>query len=127
MKKKLPPSQSAFNTLLRDYKKDRNKTTTPFSLTNEDFRFLTSSNCFYCGSPPSKSVLNGQGKNSKKFNGDYIYNGIDRIDNSVGYVIENCVSCCLICNRAKRDLHKSDFIKWIKKISEYSLNINFVY
>ncbi len=44
--------------------------------------------------------------------------GIDRVDNSVGYEVDNCVPCCGVCNRMKRDLTKDQFIDHVHKISE---------
>lgn len=39
-------------------------------------------------------------------------NGLDRIDNSLGYIADNVVSCCWICNRAKRELSLEEFNEW---------------
>jgi deoxycytidylate deaminase len=30
--------------------------------------------------------------------------GIDRIDNNVGYTIDNCVACCRVCNWMKMQM-----------------------
>lgn len=49
-------------------------------------------------------------------------NGIDRLDNTIGYVLNNCVPCCRQCNTMKMDypvdifLHKVDTI-YNKQIS----------
>ena len=32
-------------------------------------------------------------------------NGIDRVDNAKGYILENCIPCCKHCNRMKHILH----------------------
>lgn len=42
--------------------------------------------------------------------------GIDRTDNSTGYILENCIPCCDICNYMKNDLSKDKFIYKISKI-----------
>lgn len=34
---------------------------------------------------------------------DPIGNGLDRIDNSIGHVKSNCVTCCKVCNAARMD------------------------
>lgn len=81
-----------------------------FNLTLEEFEFLTSQNCYYCGRPPSTVSKTRQSW------GNYIYNGIDRKDNKIGYEIENCVSCCFICNQAKMDMPIEDFESWIKDL-----------
>jgi hypothetical protein len=48
--------------------------------------------------------------------GNYVYNGIDRIDSSIGYVIENCISCCGRCNVAKMSESQQDFLSWIDRV-----------
>jgi len=47
-----------------------------------------------------------------------IYNGIDRVDNAIGYLTDNCVACCKVCNRAKLQMSKNEFFDHIKKIYE---------
>jgi len=71
-----------------------------FSLTRKQFVEIVSGPCFYCG------------ENEKK-------RGIDRQNNSVGYISSNCVSCCWKCNRMKNCLHSKEFIYHIKKILDY--------
>ena len=71
-------------------------------------------NCHYCGIVPS-NIIGQQGRYRNSW-GDYYYNGIDRID-SIGYVTENCVSCCRTCNIAKLDMSYDDFKKHIRKIA----------
>ena len=39
-----------------------------------------------------------------------------RLDNYKGYTIDNCVSCCKICNRAKGSLPLETFQKWIERL-----------
>jgi hypothetical protein len=46
-------------------------------------------------------------------NGEFVYNGIDRLDCAIGYQPNNVVSCCAICNRAKGDMPFEAFIEWI--------------
>lgn len=45
------------------------------------------------------------------------YNGIDRIDNAVGYIGNNCVPCCRWCNWAKGRRDVNDFVKWLRWVS----------
>ena len=46
-------------------------------------------------------------------------NGIDRIDSSKGYSVDNCVPCCAKCNYAKHDLSIDDFKNHIEKIYKH--------
>jgi hypothetical protein len=65
-------------------------------LTFEQHSLLVTSPCFYCGEDPL--IL------ETRF-------GIDRVDNSVHYIIGNCVTACWFCNRAKNEFHVEDFIR----------------
>lgn len=48
--------------------------------------------------------------------------GIDRVDNSIGYLIENCVTCCWECNNAKRANSVQEFKQWIIRVYNKSGN-----
>lgn len=101
---------SGKNKLLRQYKKSASLRGFSYTLSVEEFTNLTQSPCHYCGIPPSRIS-----KKSSDF-GVYIYNGIDRKDNTLGYDFNNCVSCCYECNLFKHSMPYEDFISIIKKI-----------
>lgn len=82
-----------------------------FSLTLEEFKQLCSSNCYYCNGEPSGKMRSGREKR----------NGIDRINNSIGYELLNCVSCCWNCNRMKGTLSHEEFLSHIDKIHNHQL------
>jgi hypothetical protein len=42
--------------------------------------------------------------------------GVDRIDSDNGYLIDNCLPCCKICNYMKRDTPYKEFISKINEI-----------
>lgn len=42
--------------------------------------------------------------------------GLDRVDNTKGYVLDNLVSCCTFCNAAKNTQTMDEFIVRCKKI-----------
>jgi hypothetical protein len=46
-------------------------------------------------------------------------NGIDRIDSSKEYSVENCVPCCKKCNIMKNVYSMTDFIDQVHKISNF--------
>jgi hypothetical protein len=85
-----------------------------FELTFEQFLELTAQPCTYCGRPPETSAWNG------KMNGAFVYNGLDRVDNDLGYTLDNVVACCGRCNLMKRDLSAGDFIDQCRRIAERS-------
>lgn len=102
--------EANFNKLYDGYRRGSKYSGLYFDISKDEFRDLTLGTCFYCGSSPSQEI-------KQKGNiGTYTYNGIDRIDNSVGYTINNCVPCCKICNFMKRSMSKDDFVNHVGKI-----------
>lgn len=45
--------------------------------------------------------------------------GIDRVDNEIGYTIENCVPCCFTCNSAKGIMSYVEFKAWVERIYKH--------
>lgn len=114
-RKSLPNKQSHVNTIYRHYEraaKDRNLS---FEISKEDFRSLIEKECFYCGKEPEIHYT------SKNLRGKYKWNGVDRVDNTKGYSLSNCVPCCKQCNFSKRDLKQEEFLKWIEAVYKHSL------
>lgn len=72
-------------------------------------------NCNYCDSEPLSVATNGKRPETKAHN-KYIYNGLDRKDNSTGYTLENVVPCCKMCNNSKKNLSQIDWETWLDKI-----------
>lgn len=81
-----------------EYKKSAKDNDREFTLTKDDFKKLWLKPCYYCNSTIENI-------------------GLDRLDNSQGYIIENVVSCCIRCNKMKRDMNHDDFIALCKLIS----------
>lgn len=81
-----------------------------FNLNHEEFLSLVESSCHYCGIEPS-NLLTYKGES-------HLTNGIDRVDNDLGYDAGNSVPCCSICNQAKHTLSYDDFISWIGRLVE---------
>ena len=111
----LSSGQSAKNSLEYQYKRGADKRKLEYKLTTDQFTKLVTGECLYCGDSLSSKVK-GQGKTS----GDFLYTGIDRIDSEVGYLIENCVSCCWMCNNMKNKHSVDDFLNHISKIYKHS-------
>lgn len=114
-----PQGVAAFNKLFGRYKRYAAKRNISFHLCKEKFRIITSQNCHYCGTPPSQNM----GLFYKK-TGDYIHNGIDRIDSDGEYQIDNVVPCCGICNRAKHSLPYGKFREWIERLKINASHVN---
>jgi len=109
----LPPGESSFNYLYSYYTRNAIKRNLEFLLSKEEFRLFTQQKCFYCGKPPAMIVKRDS---TGKTNGSYLHNGIDRLDSKLGYTLNNCVSCCKICNRAKCNLDLQEYLNWLEGI-----------
>lgn len=82
-----------------------------FDLSDETIKKFCSSNCYYCGSTPFNKL-----KVKRREMPFVIYQGLDRIDSSIGYFEDNVRPCCKNCNKAKSSLSHKNFIDLIKRI-----------
>jgi hypothetical protein len=110
-RQKLPPGMAARNMLMGLYKKCATKRKLAWALDRETFFELTTSDCRYCGTPPAQIHKAGIGHG-----GECIYNGVDRVDSTKGYLTENAVPCCKVCNFAKRTMSVNDFMAWVRRV-----------
>lgn len=78
-----------------------------FEITFEQFSEIVILPCNYCG-----------------FTQDKGFNGIDRMNSMQGYLLENCVSCCQMCNYIKGSLSVDAFINRIEHILTVQKKIN---
>jgi hypothetical protein len=84
-----------------------------FKLTENEIHSMVFQNCYYCGDPPNRKFkISGHNKTIK-------INRIDRLNNNIGYINNNCVPCCSICNILKGRRSHDEFIKTITKIAKY--------
>lgn len=96
-------------------RKHRNLTN---DLTYHEFISLIHKPCVYCGTTESNY---SRDITDRHLITDTIvrFNGIDRIDSSIGYTKENCVPCCKNCNNAKGEMTTKEFLSWVKKTYEH--------
>jgi hypothetical protein len=87
------------NNKLSVYKAGAFKRNYIWEISDEYAKEMFYSKCFYCGALPIK------------------LNGIDRMDNTIGYEIGNVVPCCKTCNYAKRDMSYSEWSQWLQRVS----------
>lgn len=71
-----------------------------FSLTKEQFESFWQKPCYYCG-------------------GEINTIGLDRIDSSKNYTLNNIVPCCEKCNKMKLIMSQQDFINQCSKVYKY--------
>lgn len=111
--KRKSPGVSGFNKIYYSYKKRAKRMKKEFLLSKEEFHVLSQKDCFYCGAKPS-NIHKTMTKNS-----NFIYNGVDRMNNTKGYTLSNSVPCCMHCNVAKNTLSVNEFIDLIERIYIY--------
>lgn len=112
---------ASFREVMRQYTRTAKKRKRVFELSEDVCYKMMQERCFYCGTEPY--IVK---KHADCF-GEFIYNGIDRIDSSKGYIEGNVVTCCKRCNFAKNDMTLSEFSNWIDTIysnkPNWSINI----
>jgi hypothetical protein len=105
------PGLASRNAVLYVYKYGAKGRKLAWKISGSAFNRLCEGNCHYCGLPPS-NVYRAKGGALTPFT----YSGLDRQDNSKGYIEENVVSCCKLCNRAKRDMSLVEWNEWLTRI-----------
>ncbi len=121
---KYGPEEASFRGKATNYKAIAKSRNHEFSLTMDETIDLLKRNCYYCGGLPNNvfnAILrNRRDKSQYNFyeikEYDIKYNGIDRINSSLGYTIDNVVSCCKHCNTAKLDRTYDEFKSWIERV-----------
>lgn len=111
--KRTQKKDSGLNRHLATYKAGAKSRGLDFLLSKEQFTQLSSNPCHYCGINPEP----------RKFSTSphtFYFNGIDRKNNKMGYTIENCVSCCKMCNFQKGKYDYDEFKAWIKRLIVYN-------
>jgi hypothetical protein len=98
-----------YKDVYREYVKKSKERNINFELSLEEASKLFIQNCYYCNRPP----LNCR----KRDNGAAVYyQGIDRVDNNLGYEINNVVPCCKYCNSFKNDRTQEDFLAHVTEV-----------
>jgi hypothetical protein len=82
------------------YMKSANTRNIEFKLSENEFNNIIINSCYLCGLETS----------------DINKNGIDRINNNKGYILENCKACCGHCNLLKRDLLYENLLEISEKV-----------
>lgn len=96
VKEKEHSDKNRFNT----YKRNAKQRDLPFEISLEYACELFVMPCHYCNKCKAK------GKPM----------GIDRKDNSLGYIEDNCLPCCGICNKMKHVIGYNDFLENVRAI-----------
>jgi hypothetical protein len=111
---------------MQGYKNGALKRNFEWGLTYEEFVDISTKPCFYCGIAPKKwdcmtSSPSLQKDTPKAVYKDYEieFTGVDRVDSSKGYLFDNCVACCVYCNRAKSDLPLEVFKEHVERMYKW--------
>ena len=113
----MPEGNAAMRALYRHYKRNAKHRSLCWELTEEQFKTLTSLPCHYCGTEPQQVTK------YERYNGNYVYNGLDRKDNEEGYSLGNIVPCCSGCNYLKFSKSYGEFLGQIKGIAMHRLGM----
>lgn len=87
---------------MRHIMSDAKKMNRVITMTDDEIMDMTDMPCEYCGVETEDKVNR---------------NGIDRLDSSKGYILDNCVSCCGVCNMMKGQIDPLTFIERCAHIS----------
>lgn len=111
--------ESGLQHILNGYVQAARQRKLVFNLDKETVSSLIRKPCFYCGLAHSNTY--------KKPKPDelFVYNGIDRLDPTIGYTNSNVVPCCGERNTAKWDRTKDEFVALVSRIMNH-LNLNAV-
>lgn len=88
------------------YKSSAKQRNRVFLLEQQEFDILVNDKCHYCD-----------------FKFPNLLNGVDRKDNKIDYVKENCVTCCSLCNMYKYTTDYNIFINIIKSFNSEKLSM----
>lgn len=109
--------------LYRGYRKSARKRGLAFDLSLEWFYDITQQECYLCGKPPANVYVH-HAKSASYTKAPFVYNGIDRVDNSLPYVSGNLMACCGDCNMAKKKMSIEQFLDFIVRVHDYNFGGN---
>jgi len=91
---------------LYNYKRSAKKRSIDFLLTDNEVINFFFMDCHYCGVPPDINVQ---------------LMGIDRKNSSKGYLMDNVVPCCKMCNYCKNTLDYKEFLDHVENMFNHLL------
>lgn len=110
---RLPLGIGAMRQVIARYRARAKERGYEWNVTEKEFYELSQQPCHYCGVPPSNVYSRSDS------NGDFIYNSLDRKDSLGGYVLENIVPCCRLCNTKKSNTAYGEFLAWVRQVYEH--------
>ena len=116
-KNRLPNGEASFREIMRVYMRNAKARGINWVLTPDQFRTLIAGNCHYTVKAPTaiwRCKPHG-------YSDTLVWNGVDRLDSTKGYTIENCVPCCAEVNRAKMEMSHDDFVAMVSSIYQHRI------
>ena len=107
-----PQGTSGLNAMYIACRQSASSRSIKFFLSKEEFAGIISQRCYWCGVAPRP-------RGSHRAVGKFTCTDIDRVDNTAGYIVSNCVACCKQCNVAKNNYTVEDFLEWAKRLIEH--------
>lgn len=110
---RIDPLQRTINDLWNSFRKSM-RAKPGSNLTKDEWFEIVLSVCVYCGTPPSnrkKAVV--------EHAQDFWYNGIDRVNSSLPYIVSNVQATCWPCNRMKGKMSHEDFLDHVRKVASW--------
>lgn len=127
-------TEASFLGLFNRNKQSARKRGIDWDLSLAEFISIVTQPCVWCKEPPFtpyNSSLANNGYTQLKHltprlvGGKILVNGIDRIDNSKGYTLENVQPSCKYCNFARNDRTQNEFLTWLTKLARiYTGGVN---
>lgn len=108
--KRIRDGEATAHSLYCTYRANARRRSRQFELPFESFYSICQKDCHYCGRPPHRTARRGNAATP------FIYNGVDRVDSTMGYVPGNCVPCCKSCNVAKNDMNIAAFADLVVRL-----------
>lgn len=110
------PSDNYYQ-VLATYKHRCKQRDIKWGLDRDVFFSLIIQDCFYCGQKPrNRNKLSAKVGYVSKYTA--LYNGLDRVRNTKGYILSNVVPCCKTCNSMKSKMSLKEFLKHVFRIYE---------
>lgn len=97
------------SSLIRSIKRRATERGISWDISEDAVKKALASDCTYCGSAPRFYARDGVTRN-----------GIDRLDNDLGYTVDNSIPCCTVCNQMKGTF---SFTEFSRKISDIYINL----
>lgn len=88
-----------------------------WDLTKEEFKTLIMASCAYCGASGKPMKVSWTPKWIPRRS--LPTNGVDRKDNTLGYISTNCLTACKRCNFAKNDMTTEEFLAWARRLVSF--------